>query len=201
VALTRPRLFFTVAFAWLLVGAVVFGQGIYIYLKADLAQWLLNNAWQKARLTHQPVKPWPWADTWPVARMWVPAQQIELIILAGDTGRTLAFGPGYRLGTAIPGEVGNSIISAHRDTHFRFIKSLRSGDEIFIENNLGEQKRYIVSGTDIVDSRFTRLKVDIDQAALTLVTCFPFDAIVAGGPLRYIVFAVETEPSVSAITI
>jgi len=192
--LIRPRLIFSLIAGIFLLGGILFGHGIYIYAKADVAQLLLNNAWRKTKLTHQTVKPWPWADTWPVARMRVPSQQVELIVLAGDTGRTLAFGPGYHLGSALPGEDGNSIISAHRDTHFQFLKAIREGDEIFVENNLGQQKRFIVKQTEIIDSRTTRLSIDNNLSALTLVTCFPFDAIIPGGPLRYIVYASQANP-------
>ena len=34
---------------------------------------------------------------------------------------------------------------------------------------------------------------DVAEKRLTLVTCYPFDAIVPGGPLRYLLF-VEAEP-------
>lgn len=196
-ALIRPRLFLTVIATLLLVGGIFFGHGIYIYVKADVAQILLNNAWHKTILSRHAVKPWPWADTWPIARLWVPAQQVDMIVLAGDTGRTLAFGPGYHFGSALPGEDGNSIISAHRDTHFHFLKNIHIGDEIFVENYLGQKKRYIVSQAEIIDSRTTHLTADSDQAALTLVTCYPFDAVIPGGPQRYIVFASEADKKIS----
>ena len=201
VALNRPRLIFSLFAGLFLLGGILFGHGIYIYAKADVAQLLLINAWRKTKLTHQAVKPWPWADTWPVARMWVPSRQVDLIVLAGDTGRTLAFGPGYHLGSALPGANGNSIISAHRDTHFHFLNAIHNGDEIFVENNLGQQKRFIVKQTEIIDSRTTRLSIDNDRSALTLVTCYPFDAIIPGGPLRYIVYASEVTPVIQPVSI
>ena len=49
--------------------------------------------------------------------------------------------------------------------------------------------QYQVSDIQIIDSD----KVDIDigsgQAELKLVTCYPFNAVVAGGSLRYVVTA------------
>jgi len=199
--MNRPRLYLLSVTAAMLIGGLLFGQGIYIYAKAQLAQVLLKSAWQETQLTQHETKPWPWADTWPVARMLVPAHGIDLIILAGDTGRTLAFGPGHRPGTANPGAAGNSIISAHRDTHFKFIKDLAAGDEIVIENQLGVRKHFIVNTADIIDARTTKLAVDYEEAVLTLVTCYPFDALIPGGPLRYVVFATQTQDFVNGVLI
>jgi len=174
-----------------LAGSWQVAHGAYIYAKAQLAQYLLAGAWQESRQIQQPVKPWSWADTWPVAKLEASAYDIDLIILAGDTGRTLAFGPGYNLASVRPGDTGNSIISAHRDTHFKFLQKLKLDDEIVIENQLGNRKRFAVSDIRIVDSRNTTIPVNSNIAMLTLVTCYPFDAIEAGGPLRYVVEARE----------
>ena len=193
--MNRPRLsIITIAVA-LIIGGWQFGHGVYIYAKAELAQHLLVAAWDEAKQSQQKVKPWPWADTWPVARLTVPTRDIDLIVLAGDTGRTLAFGPGFHLASAKPGEIGNSIISAHRDTHFEFLKDLSVGEKIIIENQYGIKKTYTISNMRVVDSRNTYIPVDYDNAALTLVTCYPFDAISPGGPLRYVVVAVASKPS------
>jgi hypothetical protein len=40
--------------------------------------------------------PWPWAYTWPIARLMLPFKEIELIVLNGAYGRSLAFGPRLR---------------------------------------------------------------------------------------------------------
>src|SRR4029078_417855 len=74
-------------------GTVSFGNGVYIYAKAQLAQVLLHRAWDR-RATGSAVKPWPWADTHPIARLIIPARAADILVLAGASGRTLAFGPG-----------------------------------------------------------------------------------------------------------
>jgi sortase A len=196
VVVKRPRLSNIVIAIVLIIGGWQFGQGVYIYAKAELAQYLLVAAWQESKQTQQPVKPWSWADTWPVAKIEVPAHNIDLIVLAGDSGRTLAFGPGLHLASTKPGEIGNSIISAHRDTHFEFLQYLSAGDEIIVENLLGIKKVFTVSDTHVVDSRVTQIPIDYDNAALTLVTCFPFNTITTGGPLRFVVVAVESGNSI-----
>ena len=107
-----------------------FGEAAYIHLKAELAQYLLQQSWQQTLQGDRQVKPWPWADMWPVARIKMPKHNVDLIVLAGDSGRTLAFGPGYRFGTGDLGAAGNAMISAHRDTHFEFLQHVEQGDTL-----------------------------------------------------------------------
>ena len=72
-----------------------FGQGVYIPAKAWVAQELMHRAWLRAGTgSHKPA-PWPWADTYPVARLSAKGGDVELIVLEGGSGRTLAFGPGH----------------------------------------------------------------------------------------------------------
>lgn len=172
-------------------------QGAWIHAKAALAQWLLADAWQQTLGTGRPVPPWPWADTWPVARLRVPAQGIDQIVLAGDSGRTLAFGPGHTTTSALPGESGTTVISGHRDTHFRFLRELEVGDRLLLETPTGDY-RYRVDHHQVVDHRQAAIADHGER--LVLVTCYPFDALLPGGPLRYVVEAtpVETSPTEAA---
>ena len=55
------------------------------------------------------------------------------MVLAGASGRTLAFGPGHVDGTPLPGEHGNAVVSGHRDTHFAFLRDLRCGDVLEVQ--------------------------------------------------------------------
>jgi len=174
------------------------GMGGYIYAKAELAQYLIATAWQKTIAGEQQVKPWSWADTWPVAKLKFEKYDTELFILAGDNGRTLAFGPGHRFGTELPGAIGNSIISGHRDTHFSFLRDVQLADKFEIENKVGETVKYRITNTKIVsiDDEFI---IDKDIASrITLVTCYPFDTFIPGGKLRYIVTAVEEDNLVAS---
>jgi sortase A len=166
-----------------------FGQGVYIPAKAWLAQELMHRAWLRAGTgSHKPA-PWPWADTYPVARLSAKGGDVELIVLEGGSGRTLAFGPGHLSISALPGQSGNSIIAGHRDTHFRFLQFLALGDALQVELPDGRTHVYEVSAIDVVDSRRGSLVLDTDDSMLSLVTCYPFDAMEAGGPMRYVVSA------------
>lgn len=172
----------------LLVGWL-WGGAAWIATKAQVAQWLLTDAWAATlESRHREVKPWPWADTWPVARLQVPEQKVDLYILAGAQGNSLAFGPGHMHGTALPGE-GFSVIGGHRDTHFGFLRYLAAGDEILLQTSAGALVRYQVRLAEVVDSTREPLTIDPLQQGLVLVTCYPFDALDSGGPLRYLVWA------------
>ena len=121
--------------------------------------------------------------------MTAKARGIDLIVLAGGSGRTLAFAPGHLSASALPGEIGNTIIAGHRDTHFRFLNDIEVGELIGMETATGQGHLYEVTSVDIVDSRHASLLLDTQVATMTLVTCYPFDARDAGGPLRYVVTA------------
>lgn len=173
----------------LCLGFWQFGQGAYIPAKAWVAQEMMQRAWQRAEYGSETPAPWPWADTWPVAKLSARGGDIELIILEGGSGRTLAFGPGHLSISVMPGEQGNSIIAGHRDTHFQFLQFLQKGETIQVELANGRRHLYEVSDIDVVDSRRGSIILDTDTAMLSLVTCYPFNALEAGGPMRYVVTA------------
>jgi sortase A len=175
--------------ALLALGFWQLGQGAYIPAKAWLAQELMQHAWLRVSAGEDRAAPWPWADTWPVARLRAKSHDVDLIVLAGGSGRTLAFGPGHLSASALPGETGNMVIAGHRDTHFAFLRDVEPGQRISIESFSGATTEYEVIGLNIVDSRKGSLLLDTDDAVLTLVTCYPFDAVDPGGPLRYVVTA------------
>jgi sortase A len=175
--------------ALLALGFWQLGQGAYIPAKAWLAQELMQRAWLRVTAGEDRAAPWPWADTWPIARLTVKSRDVDLIVLAGGSGRTLAFGPGHLGASALPGDVGNSVIAGHRDTHFAFLRDVETDELIGVESFDGVRHLYKVTGTYIVDSRKGSLQLDTNLSVLTLVTCYPFDALEAGGPLRYVVTA------------
>ena len=172
-----------------LAGALQFGQGLYIHAKAQLAQMLLERAWQRTLAGEAAVKPWPWADTWPVARLVAPAQHTDLLVLAGASGRSIAFGPGHMDGTPLPGAAGNSVIGGHRDTHLAFLRHLKRGDRLRVERADGTRTEYRVTELDVLDKSDTWVTRNDGPSRLTLVTCWPFDALRAGGPQRFVVIA------------
>ena len=187
--LRRPPRFPTAAAAILCVtGLVLFGQGVWIHVKALLAQVLLERAFAASLAAGAPVKPWSWADTWPVARIEVPRLHAREIALAGASGQALAFGPGHVERTPEVGEPGTAVYAAHRDTSFAFLADVRIGDEIRVTRRDGQAFRFRVTGTSVVRWDASGIAVDADGRNLVLATCWPLDAVVSG-PLRYLVHA------------
>lgn len=168
----------------LLMGLTLSSHGVWIHAKARLAQVLLEISW--AGIV---VKPWPWADTRPIARLQLERHGARIIVLSGASGRTMAFGPGHLDGTALPGQAGNCVITAHRDTHFAALRYLVSGDVLKVERTDGNTVRYRVTETGVVGKNETSILQQDGRTRLTLITCYPFDAILPGGPLRYVVVA------------
>jgi sortase A len=171
-----------------LLGLILFGQGAYIHAKALLAQVLLQQAFAETIATGHLTKPWSWADTWPVARIEVKRIDASAIVLAGSSGQALAFGPGHVELTPDAGERGVAVYSAHRDTHFRFLKDVAIGDEIDVTRSDGRTFRYRADATSVV--RFDASGIDplSRNYELVLSTCWPFDALTSG-PDRYLLHA------------
>ncbi len=182
----RPWIIRVLMFA----GFLLLLKGAWIPLKAVAAQWLLQDAWQQTLQDGGVHKPWPWADHWPVARLVVGSQGIDQIVLSGDSGHVLAFAPGHNVQSPLPGQAGTVLISGHRDTHFRFLKDLQAGTLVDIYT-VTAHSRYRVRSTQVVDSTRTGIDVQSLDRQLVLVTCYPFDALISGGPQRFVVTADE----------
>jgi sortase A len=187
-----PRLISPLALA--LVGIILFGDGAFIHAKAWLAQVLLARAFDRSIATGHPVKPWSWADTWPVARIEVKRIGASAIVLAGTSGQALAFGPGHVDQTVDAGERGVAVYAAHRDTHFRFLKDVAIGDIIEVTRSDGRHVRYRTDASAVV--RFDASGIDPSTPGfeLVLATCWPFDAVTSG-PERYILHAILIDPA------
>jgi sortase A len=177
------------ATALAVAGALALGQGAWLWAKAGTGQWLLERAWQRAQQGDADLAPWPWADTRPIARLVAPAQGVDLIVLAGASARTLAWGPGHLAGSARPGESGHVILTAHRDTHFRFLRTLAVGDTLVLEVPGGARRHYRVRSLATRHVDGLALPRDTARPTVTLITCWPFDALVPGGPWRRVVTA------------
>jgi sortase A len=129
-------------------------------------------------------------DSYPVMRLKSAKHNQDLIILEGDTGNVLAFGPGRNAQSNHPGNRGTTLISAHRDTHFNFLESVELGDRLEVDSIYSKGSyHYQVSDIKIIDSDKVDIDISNSQSELKLVTCYPFNAMTSGGPLRYVVTA------------
>jgi LPXTG-site transpeptidase (sortase) family protein len=131
-----------------------------------------------------------------LARLRVSRVGLEVAVLEGIEGRALRRGAGWIPGTARPGEQGNVGIAAHRDTFFRPLREVRSGDRIELET-LSAIQSYVVHSVYVVAPEAISVLQPTNEPTVTLVTCFPFD-YVGPAPRRYIVQAVADGPALLA---
>ena len=179
------KLIFIVA----VLGLSFFAYGAYIPAKAVLAQYLINDAWNDSIRSGGAHKPWKWADMHPVMKLSSNKHKQELIVLSGDKGNSLAFAPGHNLFSYMPNQGGTTVISAHRDTHFEFLQDVSISDVFEVTDRNNKTASYRVRDIKIIDATKQDITIHSDQDELKLITCYPFDAVVARGPLRYVVTA------------
>jgi LPXTG-site transpeptidase (sortase) family protein len=129
----------------------------------------------------------PAAGSW-VAKLDAPSVRLSATVLEGTDDATLDRGAGHIEDTPFPGQPGNIGIAGHRDTTFRPVRHLRTGDPLEITTREGVY-RYLITKTFIVDPKDVWVLDPGDQPMLTLVTCYPFEFI-GNAPRRYIIQAV-----------
>lgn len=122
-----------------------------------------------------------------VGRIEIPRLSLSAVILEGSDMHTLLVAVGHVPGTAFPGEDGNVVVSAHRDTYFRDLGKIRPTDEVRIVTSNGTYL-YRVDSTTVVGSRQTEVLGPTEAQTLTLITCYPFDYI-GPAPKRFVVRA------------
>ncbi|MEO0438127.1 MAG: class GN sortase [Pseudomonadota bacterium] len=179
----------------LLAALSQFANAGLIYAKAWLAPVLIADAFSRSLASGERVKPWPWADTYPVARLQMARLGVERFIMDGDSGHAMAFGAGMAGGTR-PGEPGMVMVGGHRDTHFRFLSEVQEGDDIALEYD-GEEYLYKVFATVIADARSGFIPSLMPAQGLLMVTCYPFDEVIPGGSQRFVVVGERIWPKAS----
>ncbi len=177
---------------WLIVALVVLGvsfclKAMWIPVKGVLAQHLLHTAWQQTKKSGQQVRAWSWSDTWPVGRLRHDRLGVDQVVLEGQSGEVLAFGPGHHPKSSLPGADGHVVLAGHRDTSFAFLRQLKKGDQLVLEG-VEQAITYRVIDTCIVEAEQLYLDAKAD-GMLSLITCYPFDAIQPHTKLRYMVSA------------
>lgn len=127
----------------------------------------------------------------PIARLEIPAIKLSAVVTEGIDASTLRRSVGHIPGTSRPGGPGNVGLSGHRDTFFRHLGELHSGDRISIAA-LDGHFEYVVESTSIVDPDETIVLRPIQRPTLTLITCYPF-YYVGHAPKRFVVHAALIE--------
>ena len=122
-----------------------------------------------------------------LTRLVIPKIDMDAIVVEGASRRDLSEGPGHMKQTAQPGETGNAVITAHRDTFFRHIYELNKGDQIQVRRS-GRTFTYAVTGKRIVTPEDVSVIKPTNDPQLTLITCYP-TYYIGPAPERLVVFS------------
>jgi len=122
-----------------------------------------------------------------IGRIEIQRLGMSVAVAEGTDDPTLRRAVGHIAGTALPGQLGNIGIAAHRDTFFRPLRNIRR-DDIITLTTLRGQYRYRVVSTKVVDPADVAVLNSDGSEILTLVTCYPF-YFVGSAPRRFIVRA------------
>lgn len=122
-------------------------------------------------------------------RVLVDRLGIDAMIVEGSRPEQLDVAVGHMSDSAAPGSNGRVVLTAHRDTFFRPLRHVRTGDEIVIQTPYADH-RYQVVATDVVSPRDLGVLMPTTRRELALITCYPFN-YVGPAPLRFVVYARE----------
>jgi sortase A len=179
----------------LLSGVAVLGYAGYRYGTMLSEQRHLQAVWQLQQIRNHSAGKHSAAALHDASltRISIPSIRLTAVIVEGTDDSALLIGPGHLSGTAQPGEAGNSVVSAHRDTFFRNIANLSPGDPIVVERD-GRTFIYEVAEFKIVKPTDVSVAANTGDNRLTLVTCDP--AIYFGpAPQRLVVISKLVSPA------
>ena len=172
-------------------GLVILGYCGAAWMNSRLRQAEGNRELNRA-LTHEAPIPAPKIaipDGKLIGRMEIPKLHLSAVVFQGSDSSVLDHGVGHVGSTALPGQPGNVVLAAHRDTFFRPLRNIRKGDLVTVTTESG-LRSYRVNSTEIVKPTEISVLKPTPKPTLTLITCYPF-YYVGHAPRRFIVRALE----------
>ncbi len=166
-------------------------SGLQTPIKAELSKILIEQAWNKTLQGDHQSRPWPWMDSTPVAKLYIPKYGASHVVMSGVSGAIMAFAPGWHEGTNRPGQPGVSLISAHKDMHFSYLKNMQFGDRFELITPDGRHISYEVEDMKILDRPTLNVQNDGHDSIVVLSTCYPFANWQIGGDMRFVVIGRE----------
>src|SRR5665213_1377720 len=139
----------------------------------------------------------PIADGGLIGRVEIPRLHLSAIVFQGTKMSVLNHGVGHVDGSSLPGQPGNVVLAAHRDTFFRSLRDIRQGDVITVTTESGN-RTYTVESTEVVDPAAISVMDPTLKPTLTLITCYPF-YYVGHAPKRFIVRALASPGPADAL--
>ena len=187
--LIKRRSFRVIELILVCLGILFILKASYLPAKAYIGQKILLDAWERTIETGELQKSWEWADFVPIAKLSIRHLGVSLVTLDRASGEALAWGPGLINHNTQIGMDGTAFIVGHRDSHMRFLKDLKIGENLTLELSNGVEQTYQTVRSDIVDSRTWKVPTDpTSTISIALITCWPFDET-NSGPERYIIYA------------
>lgn len=160
-----------------ITGSLLCLHASWLPAKGWLSQQLISYSWHQTIHLKQKIKPWPWADTYPIAELSFMRLGKNIVVLNGGDPTTLAFSAGA---IAPFNQVTSSqpfVVAGHKDSHFSFLNEVLMNDIISLADKHGRSQLYQVEAIDIVDASTGELPVLADNSQLILITCYPFAGI------------------------
>lgn len=151
-------------------------------------QRVLERAYAQGVKSGTAVRPFADSQIAVAGKLVYPRLNQSLVVVDTDSMEALDAGPALLPGTALIGEPGTSVLSAHNDLHFEFLRRARVGDVIEAAGPDGRMRSYRVTRTEIVDKDAFAVPMGSAGNALALYTCYPFNAARAGDR-RFVVHA------------
>lgn len=176
-----------ISLALVVIGVVLLGYVAGQYWGMYRSQQNLEAEWQRQAATVSAPEKAPISPDQLLTRLQIPKIQLDAIVVEGASRRELSEGPGHMKETAQPGENGNAVITAHRDTFFRHIYELNKGDQIQVRRS-GRSFTYEVTGKKIVMPEDISVIKSTNDPRLTLITCYP-TYYIGPAPKRLVVFS------------
>jgi sortase A len=176
-----------ISLALVVIGVVLLGYVAGQYWGMYRSQQNLEAEWQRQAATVSAPGQAPISPDQLLTRLEIPKIQMDAIVVEGASRKDLSEGPGHMKQTAQPGETGNAVITAHRDTFFRHIYELTKGDQIKVRRS-GRIFTYEVTGKRIVMPEDISVIKQTNDPQLTLITCYP-TYYIGPAPKRLVVFS------------
>lgn len=164
----------------------LWGTGLVTTREQDRLGDQLQRTWDA--VPAEPTAPRPLVPALPgeaFARLHVPSLQgVEpWVVVEGVGVQDLKKGPGHMPGTAVPGQLGNVVLSGHRTTYgapFNRWDELDRGDQVVLETREG-WFTYTLQGSQVVAPSAVEVTLPVpgrpgaapDASLLTMTTCEP----------------------------
>lgn len=113
---------------------------------------------------------------WPPTRIIIPEIDLDAVVVQGDDEASLRDGPGHDPNSALPGQIGNCVIGAHRNvygSYFYRIDELLPGSRITLRTPDGKFRYQVVQTYQVADTQGAQVKAAPPNSPplLTLYTC------------------------------